>query len=545
MPDTIAAHEVSSNYCPPPRLGDGHSSSYTPLTDDLGGERVVDLGPETYRAPDWDAARIADPAQQVSHAGPGNQAAVAPHVGSNLYLRICRITDTATAALFIAAIAMSDALVPFSPSHLLSRQVELKSVALLIIFALLWSPTIRFFGTYDPRVNSIPMREARTVIIAVTAAMLIAVGVMLLIPADLMSPTKVLEAWPALVVATLGVRWAVKLCVTARRPKESRRVLILGSGPRALRTYYQVSGSSRVRYEVVGFADTTDHLLPVEIRERMLGSLPELGDLLMRVPVDEVLIALPIKSCYGEIQRAIEVCDRMGIESRYLSDVFRGGRVEADLDSATRAFAQATPEDSRVAAKRAIDIVGAGIGLIVLAPLFLIIAILIRLNTPGSTFFVQERYGLRKRRFKMYKFRTMVADAERMQASLEHRNEAIGPIFKIWRDPRITRIGQWLRVTSLDELPQLWNVLLGDMSLVGPRPMSLRDVHRFTEPWVIRRFSVRPGITGLWQVSGRSNLPFDSWVALDLKYIDNWSLNLDLQILARTIPAVLRGSGAA
>jgi lipopolysaccharide/colanic/teichoic acid biosynthesis glycosyltransferase len=144
----------------------------------------------------------------------------------------------------------------------------------------------------------------------------------------------------------------------------------------------------------------------------------------------------------------------------------------------------------------------------------------------------------------MFKFRTMVRDADALQASLESRNEAGGPVFKIANDPRITPVGRFLRRTSIDELPQLFNVLRGDMSLVGPRPLPLRDVARFTRTADLRRLSVRPGVTGPWQISGRSDIDFDDWVKLDLQYIDRWSLALDLRILARTVPAVLRGTGA-
>jgi lipopolysaccharide/colanic/teichoic acid biosynthesis glycosyltransferase len=144
----------------------------------------------------------------------------------------------------------------------------------------------------------------------------------------------------------------------------------------------------------------------------------------------------------------------------------------------------------------------------------------------------------------VWKFRTMVADAEARQAELEGRNEADGALFKIRHDPRTTRVGRWLRRASLDELPQLWNVLRGEMSLVGPRPLPVRDVARFAEPWLMRRFSAPPGLTGLWQVHGRSDTGFDDLVAMDLDYIDRWSLRLDLRILAATVPAVLRGHGA-
>jgi lipopolysaccharide/colanic/teichoic acid biosynthesis glycosyltransferase len=170
---------------------------------------------------------------------------------------------------------------------------------------------------------------------------------------------------------------------------------------------------------------------------------------------------------------------------------------------------------------------------------------LVKLDSSGPSLFAQERVGVNKRRFRMYKFRTMMANAEKLQAELESRNEVSGPVFKIKNDPRTTQIGRFLRKTSIDELPQLLNVLKGDMSLVGPRPLPVRDYAGFNEDWQRRRFSVRPGITCLWQVCGRSSISFDQWMDLDMRYIDEWSFWLDLKILAQTIPAVVKGSGAA
>jgi lipopolysaccharide/colanic/teichoic acid biosynthesis glycosyltransferase len=201
-------------------------------------------------------------------------------------------------------------------------------------------------------------------------------------------------------------------------------------------------------------------------------------------------------------------------------------------------------DDYRVAIKRAIDILGAAAGLILATPVLLMAAIAIKVTSPGPVLFAQERFGHRKRRFRMLKLRTMVMGAEELQSELEHRNEATGPVFKLRQDPRVTRVGRFLRKTSIDELPQLLNVLRGEMSLVGPRPLPVRDVSLFDNAYLMRRFSVLPGVTGLWQVSGRSDLPFDQWVKLDLRYIDEWSLIMDLSILGRTIPAVVRASGA-
>jgi lipopolysaccharide/colanic/teichoic acid biosynthesis glycosyltransferase len=178
------------------------------------------------------------------------------------------------------------------------------------------------------------------------------------------------------------------------------------------------------------------------------------------------------------------------------------------------------------------------------SPLLVMVAILIKLTSAGPVLFVQKRLGLNKRHFTVYKFRTMAVDAERRISEIEHLNEVSGPVFKIRNDPRITPIGRFLRKTSIDELPQLFNVLVGDMSLVGPRPLPLRDYEGFNKDWQRRRFSVRPGITCLWQVEGRSSIPFERWMELDLQYIDKWSLWLDVRILLRTIPAVLKGLGA-
>ena len=189
-----------------------------------------------------------------------------------------------------------------------------------------------------------------------------------------------------------------------------------------------------------------------------------------------------------------------------------------------------------------IDLTVSLITLIALAPLFALVAIAIKVDSDGPVFFVQERVGFNRRRFKAYKFRTMVWDAERRQQVLEALNEAEGPIFKIRQDPRVTRAGTWLRRLSFDELPQLINVVRGDMSLVGPRPLPLRDVSRIDVTAHKRRFSVKPGITCIWQVNGREPR-FEDWIKADMDYIDNWSLGLDVKIILKTIPAVLRRRG--
>ena len=195
--------------------------------------------------------------------------------------------------------------------------------------------------------------------------------------------------------------------------------------------------------------------------------------------------------------------------------------------------------------KRVLDLAGSVVALVVLSPVCAIATILVKVTSPGPVFFRQTRLGLNGRTFTLYKFRSMYRDAEERRAALAGRNEMSGPVFKIKDDPRITPVGKWMRRFSIDELPQFWNVLAGDMSLVGPRPLPIRDYEGFQQDWQRRGFSVKPGMTCLCQVNGRSNVPFERWMELDMEYIDQWSLWMDFKILAKTIPAVLKGAGAA
>ena len=265
--------------------------------------------------------------------------------------------------------------------------------------------------------------------------------------------------------------------------------------------------------------------------------------------VDEVALALPMKTCYPKASEIVAQCKEQGILVRFLPDIFDVASVQSKADVPGHNIAIPVYADHLegwpIVAKRLLDIVVSLTLLILFFPLFLIVALWIKVDSRGPVFFAQERIGLNKRRFRIYKFRTMVTGAEKMQSSLEELNEVSGPVFKIKEDPRITRVGKVLRRASIDELPQLFNVLTGGMSLVGPRPLPVRDYQGLERNWHRRRFSVRPGITCLWQVNGRSSVHFEKWMELDMQYIDQWSLWLDLKILAKTMPAVLKGTGAA
>jgi exopolysaccharide biosynthesis polyprenyl glycosylphosphotransferase len=320
-----------------------------------------------------------------------------------------------------------------------------------------------------------------------------------------------------------------------------RRVVIVGTGPRAQQLAAMVRQHSELGYRLVGFIDNVQ-------RPGVIGRLDRMADILRDNVVDEMMIALPIKTFYEEMENIVQVGAEQGITVRLHSDLFsvRLTRAVAEqLDETPILSLYTSPEYSwGFVCKRVIDVGGAAALLLLLSPLLLLIAALIKWTSPGPIFFAQERLGYNKRPFRMFKFRTMVVNAPELQAQLEHLNEANGPVFKIKDDPRVTPLGKFLRKTSLDELPQLFNVLLGDLSLVGPRPLPRRDFERFDEYWFNRRFSVKPGITCIWQVSGRSNTNFDYWIRKDLEYIDQWSLALDMKILLKTIPAVLRGTGA-
>ncbi|MCI0650338.1 MAG: exopolysaccharide biosynthesis polyprenyl glycosylphosphotransferase [Planctomycetes bacterium] len=284
------------------------------------------------------------------------------------------------------------------------------------------------------------------------------------------------------------------------------------------------------------------------VRNRIphLGTHRELTSVLKAKPVDEVLITLPIKSFYDEIGECLKVCQEAGIPVSLSTDFF-GLQSRPDLMSwgasdSRLTYCRAPITRTQTILKRGLDIAGASIAIAIFAVPMALIALAIKLSSRGPVFFVQERIGQSLKPFKLRKFRTMIANAEQLRESLCHLNEQDGPVFKIRRDPRVTWCGRLLRKFSLDELPQLFNVLVGEMSLVGPRPPIRSEVEEY-EWWQRRRLSRKPGLTCYWQVEGRNRVSFEEWMRLDLKYIDDWSLWTDIKLLLRTVPAILRGSG--
>jgi len=341
------------------------------------------------------------------------------------------------------------------------------------------------------------------------------------------------------------------LMVLRSRGGNRRFVLIVGTNDRAIEFARQISGHAELGYKIVGFVD--DDWAGTRAFESTgharCCTFAGLAEFLRHNVVDEAAIYLPLRSYYEHAAELVSTCEQHGIVIRFDSQIFklrtRYSHV-VDLEENSQLFAVAgSAEFVPAVIKRSLDSVFSFALLVILSPLLITVAALVKLTSPGPVFFRQIRVGLNKRQFTMYKFRTMVVDAEQLQDKLQALNEMSGPVFKIAKDPRITPLGRLLRKTSVDELPQLFNVLKGEMSLVGPRAMSLRDYQRFDQDWQRRRFSVKPGITCLWQIYGRNSIPFEQWMELDMQYIDKWSLWLDITILARTLPAVLRGSGAA
>lgn len=315
-----------------------------------------------------------------------------------------------------------------------------------------------------------------------------------------------------------------------------RRVILVGASEETARMETELKAKSEQEVEIVGRLNLSE--TPVERLVEMLHEHSANG------------VILSARHAYFEqVEAAIRACELEGVEAWLVADFFKAQISRTNFDDfygwPVLVF-RSTPDSSwpRVV-KQLMDSVGSFLLLALGWPIFVVIALLIKLTSPGPVFFRQQRSGCNGQPFTIYKFRTMVTNAEQLKHELAAMNEMSGPVFKVTNDPRVTRVGKVLRKFSFDELPQLFNVLRGEMSLVGPRPLPVDEVKRFNDLAHRRRLSVKPGITCLWQISGRNNVSdFKEWVRLDLEYIDNWSLWLDVKILWRTLPAVLAGTGA-
>lgn len=437
-------------------------------------------------------------------------------------------------------------------SSFLSMRVKLSNLIIFLLVLWLWHLIFNLCGLYTSKRLSSRLGELRDALIATIFTTLCVWATGAVFAIQMITPQFVLAFGGFAALFVVGTRLVLRGVLSSVRlhGHNLRFILILGTNRRAMEFARKLEAHQAWGYRIVGFVD--------EVWEKTgefeaqgfhrVCDFSRLAEFLRGHVVDEVANFLPLGSYYANAAEVADLCGKHGILLRMDSDLFGRAKTRAAFDemegshhlTAHNGMVEGWP----VVVKRVLDVIGASILLILAFPVLAVSALLIKFTSKGPIFFTQDRVGLNKRVFRMFKFRTMVQDAEGMLAKLESKNEAGGPVFKIKSDPRITPIGKILRRTSVDELPQLWNILKGDMSLVGPRPLPIRDYKGFSEDWHRRRFAVRPGLTCLWQVNGRSGIKFDEWMMLDIKYLDEWSLWLDLKILVLTIPAVFRGSGA-
>ncbi len=384
--------------------------------------------------------------------------------------------------------------------------------------------------------------------VAMTSVLVLAVTTVLAVAVHVAGMTSLPDAslfllvtWPTAVVLRLTV-----FRTLSPRSGPIDEVLVVGTGPLGRATLDELRRKGR--HDVLGLVRFSNEVSPPKLKARVLGVATELEQVLRSVPVAEVYFASTNLAHAEELQAAIKVCERFGVPFAVPAMMFRLDRARPlDSHGVTDGYLHYQSVQSKptqMAFKRLFDIVSSGVALWVLAPLLLTVAALVKLTSRGPVLFTQQRVGLHGRPFRMLKFRTMVQNAEALKATLAATNEMDGPVFKMKRDPRITSIGRVLRKFSIDELPQLINVLRGDMSVVGPRPPVPQEVAKY-EPWQRRRLSVRPGLTCIWQVSGRNEIGFEQWMYMDLQYIDTWSFSKDIELILKTFPVVLTGRGAS
>ncbi len=352
-------------------------------------------------------------------------------------------------------------------------------------------------------------------------------------------------------VAMFLFRLALQILATNGKgspdPRADKQVIMAGTGARARAIVDSILDSPELGVSVRGFLDYRRNGLWRYRDIPLRGHPDQFGQIAATEQVDAVIVAVDTREL-PRTRRLFDTAEKMGVAVWFMPDIYKARVATARptwLNGSPALVYRAVPE-GRLAllAKHVMDRIGAVVGLVLTAPLMLLTAIAIKIDSPGSILFKQKRCGLNGKQFHLYKFRTMCCDAEKKKDQLRHLNVMSGPVFKAKNDPRVTRVGRVLRKCSIDEVPQFFNVLRGEMSLVGPRPPLPAEVTQY-EPWQRRRLSVKPGVTCLWQVNGRNDVDFEQWMQMDLHYIDNWSLWLDTKILARTVPAVMKGNGAS
>jgi len=444
--------------------------------------------------------------------------------------------------------------VGLSPSHLYPLRLYLP---LLPIALLIWGALLLRFNIYHSQRTASLLEETWDIArVCITGTLLLAMTIYLLrLDQKLLANDLISRLWILLFVATSFVLLAghmIFIRLSARWARvhgyNYRTVLIAGTNETARKIAQTIEERPYWGYRIVGFVSERGEGPEANIENSAhLGLIEDIPAIVEENVVDEVIFALD-RQDFHRLESLLLLLEEQGIRTRLALDLFPHAKARVQVGTFEEmpllTYSTTPTSELRLIGKRLMDVAISVVVLGLALPAMLIIAAVIKMVYGGTVLYRQTRCGLYGRRFTLVKFRTMVEDAEQQQSHLSHLNEMTGPVFKMKQDPRVTPMGRWLRRLSLDELPQLWNVLKGDMSLVGPRPPVPQEVSSY-QRWQRRRLSMRPGLTCLWQVQGRNDLDFDRWMELDLEYIDNWSPLLDIKILAKTIPVVLSGRGAS
>ncbi|MDG5814698.1 sugar transferase [Chitinispirillales bacterium ANBcel5] len=461
--------------------------------------------------------------------------------------------------LLVAAFIGADILV--NPPYTLARITEMVSPRISalnsflgILMLLSWHLIFLTFGAYNTKRFTALIEEAFLMLKCVLFCTATIVFLDFYRPLDLVNlPFVHFFFWLSLLsLMTFRVLLRHALGLLRAKGRNVRYILIAGTGERALSFYNYIDNNPELGYRVLGFVDSSWHgpKDPKSGLPEIVCDFDSFSSYIRKNVVDEVVVCLPIKTYYQQITTIMDTAQEQGILLRMSTDLFKlkqaKTKVEHMGESPLITVVTGGMYTRMVLLKSIIDFLSALILIFILSPLIVATMIAVKLTSKGPVFFLQPRVGMNKRIFNVVKFRTMGTDAEKKLDDLSHLNERKdGAAFKITNDPRVTPIGKILRKFSIDELPQLFNVLRGDMSLVGPRPLPIRDYEGFDKDWQRRRFSVKPGITCIWQVSGRDNITFDQWMEMDMEYIDQWSLWLDMKILFKTVPVSIFGVGAS